>query len=734
MKNDSIESNPIQRIHSPDRSGRVKHRKVFSYLNRSRLRALFIFGIGLAWLVVVLNSYYFQLWMLILERNWPVLSLNLDPGFPFMQEALLRSVSGIVGAGVLMVSAAAVGRSIFRLADLEFERWIENLIFSTSIGIGIYAFTGLGLAAFGLYKPVILAFLAVVPAALWIGSWLISNRKVPPLHLDAWKKNFSRNKVWIMGSLLALGFAFIAALAPEKEYDALWYHLYYPRLYLEQGRLVDLPYDYVSLYPMTWELWFGYGLALGGQISAKLLHFAMLPMTGLVVYEMTRRFGSRSSPWMAVAIFTTVPTVLWEASTAYIDLALAFNTASFVYALLKFGESRKILWFDLAAFNLGMVVASKHLGLFVLLIGVVGLFLNIWKADRSLASALGLAALLAILGMLPALPWYGRAFIATGNPVFPEFYGIFGAPPERWDAVTKAGLQQFLDQFGRPLTLTNFLTLPWHMTIHGAAYHGTLGPVFLIFTPFLFLRRLRGPLVYLLGFSGLYLLLWASPFSSFQMRFLVPLTPFFAVLAAAGFRRFSSAARVGIGSKGPVLMSAGLTILLVLNLPPFTFLHERDRVGWEGWLNHVLHGVELGVVVGSESQHDYLLRKVRSYGVWVFAENNLPDEAVILSWTGGDQFYTHKSRIWAYAAAARPAVRADPGDTDLILAELNALGITHMIADDEYRNRLEAASSGTPEWLEILYDERSYSLYRILWEEETPNSFLDEYKKGWILR
>jgi hypothetical protein len=35
------------------------------------------------------------------------------------------------------------------------------------------------------------------------------------------------------------------------------------------------------------------------------------------------------------------------------------------------------------------------------------------------------------LGILPALPWYARAFMATGNPVFPELYGIFGAPAER---------------------------------------------------------------------------------------------------------------------------------------------------------------------------------------------------------------------------------------------------------------------------------------------------------------
>jgi hypothetical protein len=192
--------------------------------------------------------------------------------------------------------------------------------------------------------------------------------------------------------------------------------------------------------------------------------------------------------------------------------------------------------------------------------------------------------------------------------------------------------------------MANLLSLPWHMTIHGASYHGALGPVFLIFTPFIFLSRIRGPILGLVVFLLLFFLLWASPFSSFQMRFLVPVIPIMAILAAVGFSRLSGVGETGSKKRGAVLLTGGLAVLLVLNLPPFTFLHERDRVGWSGWLNHVLHGVEFEVVMGAESRHDYLTRKVRSYRVWSYAEKHLPNEAVILTWTGGDQFYTQKKK------------------------------------------------------------------------------------------
>ena len=79
-------------------------------------------------------------------------------------------------------------------------------------------------------------------------------------------------------------------MAPEKEWDALWYHLWLPKLWLEAGGPVDVVTEYVSLYPLTWELLYGAAMSLGGPVSAKLLHFICLPLTGLLVYQIIQRF------------------------------------------------------------------------------------------------------------------------------------------------------------------------------------------------------------------------------------------------------------------------------------------------------------------------------------------------------------------------------------------------------------------------------------------------------------
>jgi hypothetical protein len=347
------------------------------------------------------------------------------------------------------------------------------------------------------------------------------------------------------------------------------------------------------------------------------------------------------------------------------------------------------------------------------------LALVLWRLGLGLWGSLGPAAALGVLCFLPAFPWYLRSYLVSGNPVFPELYGLFGAPPERWDALTRAGLQQFLDNFGRPRTLYNLATLPWHMTVHAEAYHGALGPLFLVLLPFLALRRRLGKIGWPAGFALGFVFVWASPLASFQMRFLVPIAPILAILASSAFSRLAAAVRSACGRRAELGAISLVALLLIANLPPFTAFHERDRVGWDGWLNSVLHGVEWGVVLGAESQQAYLQRKVRSYGVWTFANRDLPQDARVLTWAGGDQFYVERDWLWAYSTLARPVAWLEASAQADYLPGLRELGVTHLIVDQELRERLKSlpVGDGPPEgWFDLLYEDHHYSLHRVRWE------------------
>jgi Dolichyl-phosphate-mannose-protein mannosyltransferase len=602
---------------------------------------------------------------------------------PFFQEASVSFVTSVLGTLAILLAGQVLGLAIRRLLRWKAQDWREAFLFQTALGLGGLSSLFLLEAWLGLYRPgFVRAFLGLLllAGALWLAvRGLKSTRKVPVLNRRVFASMRS-DRLWLGIVLLAVAIGLVGALAPEIEYDALWYHLWLPQQWLLAGHPVDFIQEYVSLYPLHWELLYGAGLVMGGAGAAKLLSFACLPLGALLAWQLTRRFTPGASPWLAAALFVTTPIVLWEATTAYVDLALALFLGLAVYALLAYLEQRTWQWLVLTAILFGLSLAIKNLALLLWVPAVAGLGLFLWREGRSWRAALP-AFVVAGVSLLFALPWYLRSYLASGNPFFPDLYAIFGAyPVERWSPVSERGLAAFKDHFGTPRTLQNSLLLPWNMTVHAAQFGGTLGPLYLILLPLLALGRRSQAVTWMTGLGLSYLILWASPLSSFQMRFLVPITPLLAVLGGEGLHRglgwFSATKRT------QQLATAGLTFMLFLNLPPFTSFHEGDRAVWDGWLTHIVHTVPVGVVTGHTGREAYLEKEVASYRAWQYINSNLPANARVLTFSGGDQFYSQRERISSDASLANQAIWGAPrGEEQKALRELHRLGVTHLLFD-----------------------------------------------------
>ncbi|HBY94679.1 MAG TPA: hypothetical protein DEP84_12085 [Chloroflexi bacterium] len=664
---------------------------------------------------------------------------------PAFDEALRRALAALFGAGLVLLAVQVLGAGIYHLLRWRPDDWREEFLYRTSAGLGVVSYLSFGLAALGRYSPANVQLLVVgvlLAGGLWRTYFLV--RRVPQQAERAAEPEFGTgchqgDRLWQTIVLLAVLLAFIAALAPEIEYDALWYHLWLPKQWLEAGRPVDFIPEIISLYPLTWEFIFGAGFVLGGSVAAKLLHFACLPLTGLLVSQWARRFMPRVSPWLAVAFFVTIPTVLWEASTAYVDLALTLHSGLALYALLRYAEGRRWQWLMFGALNLGLALATKHTALFVLALAMAGLAFWLWREEHRLRKALGPAVLLGMLSLMLPLPWYLRSWLASGNPIFPYLYPVFGAmPPQRWDAVAEQRWTIYKVSFGRPMTVRTLLTLPWDMTVHAARYGGTLGPIFLLLLPALALRRRHARTTpWLIAYAVSYLILWASPVGTSQMRLLLPVTPVLALLAAEAFKRLSLILRGSGGRWGVVAIHSLVAVLLLLNLPPFTSLHEVDRVGWDGWLRHVIHEVPTGVVIGHLSREDYLTRNVRSYAAWRYINTHLAADARVLTFSGGDHFYSQRERLWSDSTMAYPAVwGAPPGHERQAIEALRRLGITHVLFDKRQPGTLEPGSLAIAEpfaianWYELVYEDYHFVLYRLRWEWIDANRLPETSEAG----
>jgi 4-amino-4-deoxy-L-arabinose transferase-like glycosyltransferase len=654
------------------------------------------------------------------------------PDLPALGEAVARSASGLCGAAFIVLASWAVGDLVVAALGLAQASPEERHIVALTLGFGALSMCSAAAAWAGVYRPSTVALIIAVFLAAGATTQAVKRRRsaaepTTAEPLTAWSaKPSGLNTMWLLLVFLALSFAFVGALAPETEYDALWYHLNLPRLWLDAGRPVDVVQEYPSLYPMTWELVYGAGLAMGGAIAAKLMHFVCLLVLAPTVAMAWRLYAPSCSPWVAVGLLVTAPTVLWEATTAYDDLAIAMFASVACYTLARYVATGHSSWLIASAIEFGLAASTKHLGLVVLTAAVAALVWDYRRRQVAFRHVARTALTLGVVAIALPLPWYARAWYGSGNPFFPELYGVFGGGPEtRWDVVANRGLTAYKAHFGLGHGPAALARLPWDATVHAALFGGSFGPLWLILIPGCLLgwRKGRGAALVAIGLL-VYIALWASPMSSFQLRFLVPVAGALALLAADGWRRVILEA-----DDVPLALrrTAGIALLVVacLQLPPFTALQEVDRVQYQGWLTHVMRAVPAGVEIGRESEAQYLARILPSSSVWQYANAHLPGDAAVLTFTEGDNLYSDRTRFPYDSVLARPAIWTATSDDD-VLTTLQWLGIEYVI----FNRRLlpELASGHLPiagERLQractTLYEDRRYRLCRLAFRNMWTN-------------
>jgi len=693
-----------------------------------------------AWVALVLAVYYRQAWWLLASgpQAWSAPDLGFGAGpvhLPFLRDALGRTVRGGAAAALVATAACVLGRAAQRLVVPDLADRVERLVLTASFGVGTLGVVLLAAAWAGHYTPrVVTAVVSLVVAAGAVdAAWRRSQRRVE----DGAEKAASRCLPGGVGphpvpalpgeglaralTFAALGLALFCALTPESEYDALWYHLELPRRWLAAGRPVDDISEYVSLYPLHWELLFGAALPIGGTVGAKLLHWAMLPACGAVAALWARRMDA--SPWLAAAFFVTAPTVFWESTAAYADLALALHVGVGCWALARAFETASQRWVIASGLSFGFACATKHLGLLALASAAIVFVGSGVLGRRSWRRHASAAALVIVLALAIATPWYAWAYARSGNPVFPEMYGVFGAtPPERWSPDTEEALARFKAHFSVHRTGLLRLVLPWDVTMHGAEYGGTYGPMVLALAPCaaVAMRRRRAALALGVG-TMLYLAGWVSPISSLQARFLVTAMLALAPLLAAGVRDALPARRVML----PLIAAA-----LLLNLPPATPLHEGDREGWAHWLTHVERTIPAASVLGGVSDDEYLRRQVRSYAAWQWINQHTPPGARVLAFSGGDHYYARRPRLWSDAEAARD-VTWWARSADAALAALDDIGIDYVLLPqprirtpkEQALPLVAAIERGA---LAKIYEDGWYLVYRRETETSAPGAATDQ--------
>jgi len=443
--------------------------------------------------------------------------------------------------GALGILAIAWGRSLLRWVKVHTSSHLESLLFGAALGHGLLATIILILGLVGwLHRPIVLG----TTAALGLGA-LPEIRRL----LQEWRQRgrawaCSLNVSWSFDTFLSccLGLSLLMGLMmaslPPTSRDALIVHLIIPRELLSLGRISsELGGTYaVEGRPMFQHMLFTWGIALGGDIIPKLLHFSFGLYTVLTIYALTRRYLN-SSPLLASTLFYTAPVVQMVTPWAYVDMGVTFYTTITVYALLNWSYGRGTRWGLLAVLSAAWSAQVKNNGWFIMVFTVGMAIYKLARARYPWRQRAQVAAGFCLVGLLASCPWLIASSQVSGQPLL---------------AFQKAASKVRMDTAGSQMGLQRavshglqLLALPWWMTMQGTVggYPGEVTPLFLLFLPIWALLWQEGKAAQILiSCAVIEFLLWivGSRGNDPQNRLLMPVFPLASILASRALERLKA--------------------------------------------------------------------------------------------------------------------------------------------------------------------------------------------------
>ncbi len=583
---------------------------------------------------------------------------------------------------LLVLVALAFGIGAFFLRRLPSESLLERVVFAIALGLGVVSYTILALGLLKLAKTVPLTIgVFVVGLPLAILGYRSLPRREKTKESSAGALGIAVALVMGLCALVTL----VGALNPpgELEWDSLSYHLAAPKRYLQEGRIYYIPDDHHSNFPFTLNMLYLWMLSLGSVSGAKLCHWLCGVLLTLAVYTCGTRHFSKAVGQVAAVMVATTPILLWESTTAYIDLALALFSFLSFYAVLNAlpplvprdplpitgGGRESNSWLLVSAALMGLALGTKSTALAFWAMGALGLLIARVPLKQ--------VALWAGVALAVGLPWYLKTFLYTGDPVYPFGWKLFHG--HYWNDAAALGYAKDQAAFGLGKDPLHLLLAPWNVTMEAGLisqertyifteYVGRgfgLSPVFLALgmaLPLLVRRWDRAAVACLLWGLGISAT-WF--FMMQQTRYLVPALPAFALACAWGLTQAGKLARRAGGVLVALAALWGTYLALTELLPPAP--RQALEVA-EGWINQ-----------------------------------NTPKDAKVALFDETRGFYLDRPYIWAQPNHAPGLLPYDSyTDTDAFLADFKRRGYTYLLQNTLITRLVQNEDPAWTKWRTLL--------------------------------
>jgi hypothetical protein len=412
-----------------------------------------------------------------------------------------------------LATAWSLGMLLLRNVAPAFDAW-ELRLLAFVVGSACLSEIMFALCAAKLvYRGVLLALgLVSIGYAIYSGAVRSRGKPFAPL-APLWR--------WIFIAVIAAftWYGFFNALAPEHSSDGMAYHLSEVLIYQHAHGFPRITTDIYASLSEGIELLYLFAFDFGRHSAASLLHYSFLVALAFLILAYGRRLG-RPSVGVAAAIFTyTSPLVLRDASTAYIEVALAAVLFALFYLLQIWGETRDSRLLVPIGILAGFGYGVKYTAFVAVPYAVGFVAWKVWRARKPLLRPVLVVALLAAVMFLP---WMLKNWIEVANPVSPFANRIFPNPYVHISF--EEGYRRYFSTGG----ISSRWQIPLEVTLKGGPLGGFLGPVFLLTPLALLALRFRAGRQLLLAA----LLLGCTYFGNILTRFLIPVVPFISLALA----------------------------------------------------------------------------------------------------------------------------------------------------------------------------------------------------------
>src|SRR5262245_13353572 len=247
-----------------------------------------------------------------------------------------------------------IGRAVLRSAGLPAPPAL-----ALPLGMGGWCLLILGLGVLGGLRPTLLIAGAacITAAALRIAGRGVST---PGVHPSRHRGVRASSALLIGAAAFYLLLVLASAFAPETAFDAINIYLPYAHGAARAHRLAFAPTDWQSSMPMLPVMGYVTSFAVSGLASAKLWNVLWFGLCGgLAAWFVKPRAAPPAAP-AAAALALSSPVLLYEATTALIDIPLAVYSGVVVFGFLEYVERGERAWLRVSAIGLGLALGCKY--------------------------------------------------------------------------------------------------------------------------------------------------------------------------------------------------------------------------------------------------------------------------------------------------------------------------------------------------------------------------------------